>query len=135
MSRKNGGSPKGEIKRNDRIAGCIERMVANMEVGMACSIDMPLNLTNIRQFGAYYGGVLMALVFVRDNVIPMMKGDDKVYMEATFALATKSKDNARRLLESEYEVHFRNHERDKRGKLIKCEAYYAKRVTTYKEIV
>lgn len=135
MSRKNEGSPKGEIKQNVRIANALERIANNMEVGAACKMDIPLNLTNVLQFGAYYQGVLMTLCFVRDNVIPMLKGEDKVYMEATFALATKSKDNARRLLEREYRVHFRNHEKDKRGKVVKCEAYFAKRVTTYKEIV
>lgn len=135
MSKKNEGVPKGETKQNARIVGILERLVNNMEVSAACRLDIPLNLHNVKYYGAYYGDVLMALVFVRDNVVPMMKGEDRVYMEATFALATRSKDNARRLLEREYEVRFRNHEKDKKGKVVKCEAYFAKRVTTYKEIV
>lgn len=135
MSRRNEGSPKGEIKQNVRIANALERIANNMEVGVACKMDIPLNLTNVVQFGAYYQGVLMTLCFVRDNVLPMLKGEDKVYMEATFALATKSKDNARRLLERKYVVNFRNHEKDKKGKVVKCEAYFAKRVTRYEEVI
>lgn len=132
---KNESRSRGGIKQNDRIVGCIERMVANMEIGMSCSMDIPLNLTNIVQFGAYYQGVLMTLCFVRDNILPLIKGEDKVYMAASLELATKSKDNARRFLEREYDVRYRNHEKDKKGKVVKCEAYFAKCVTRYEEVV
>lgn len=132
---KNESRSKEEIKQNVRIATVLERLVNNMEVSAACRLDMPLNLHNVMYYGAYYGGVLMAMAFVRDNVVPIMKGEDRVYMEAVFDLVTKRKDNARRLLEGEYEVRFRNHEKDKRGKVVKCEAYFAKRVTTYKEVI
>lgn len=135
MGRKNEDISKGERKQNERLAASLERLVNNMEVSAACRSDMPLNLHNVMYYGAYYGGVLMALVFVRDNVVPSMKGEDRVYMEAVFELATKSKDNARRLLEREYEGHFRNHEKDKKGKVVKCEAYFAKCVTRYEEVV
>lgn len=135
MSKRNEGSPEGMIKQNVRIANALERIANNMDVGAACKINIPLNLTNVVQFGAYYQGVLMTLCFVRDNVLPMLKGEDKVYMEATFALATKSKDNARRLLDRVYVVNFRNQEKDKKGKVVKCEAYFAKRVTRYEEVI
>lgn len=131
---KNESSSKREIMQNERISRALERIANKMEARFACNIDIPLNIHNVVQYGAYYGGVLMALNFVREEFLPSMKGDDKVYMEASLNLATESKDNARRFIERAHEVRYRNWVRDKKGKLVKCEAFFAKKVVRYEEV-
>lgn len=61
--------------------------------------------------------------------------DHQVYQKAILDLIMDSKDNVDRFLSQDYdEIRYTDHERNKKGKLIKCRAYFAKRVTKYVEI-
>lgn len=60
--------------------------------------------------------------------------EDKVINKAVLDLIMSSKENVDRFLMEEYEIHVTDHERDKKGKLIKCRAYFAKKVVRYEEI-
>ena len=51
--------------------------------------------------------------------------DDAVYEKAELDLILSSQDNTRHFLCGDYRIHYRNHKRDKKGKLIKVEAYFA----------
>lgn len=62
------------------------------------------------------------------------KAEDKIYNKAILDLIVSSKDNVDRFLLGEYEIHFTDHERDKKGKLVKCRAYFARKVIKYEEI-
>ncbi|MCM1296824.1 MAG: hypothetical protein NC311_14900 [Muribaculaceae bacterium] len=67
--------------------------------------------------------------------LPHAKGDDLIYNKALIDLLTSSKDNVDRFLSDDYsEIRFTDHERDKKGKLVRCRAYFAKKVTIYQEI-
>lgn len=50
-------------------------------------------------------------------------GNGKVYTEAIMDLALSSLDNTHKYL-SDYKIGYRNFQHDKKGKLIKCEAYF-----------
>ena len=58
----------------------------------------------------------------------------KVYDDATVALIMQSPINMDYFLNQEYEIHFRNHEHDKKGKLRKCDAYFVKKSVIYEEV-
>ncbi len=61
--------------------------------------------------------------------------DEKIYNKAILDLIIDSKDNVDRFLSQDYdEIRFTDLERDKKGKLIKCRAYFAKKVIKYKEL-
>lgn len=91
----------------------------------------------------YVKGARDMLRLLRDNLLcdeskPKGYGKDKdhqVYQKAILDLIMDSKDNVDRFLSQDYdEIRFTDHERDKKGKLMKCRAFFAKRVIKYKEI-
>lgn len=52
--------------------------------------------------------------------------DDAIYMKAEMDLILSSKDATRHFLCGDLRIHYRGHERDKKGRLVKVEAYFAK---------
>lgn len=91
----------------------------------------------------YIDGARTMLRLLRDNLLcdePKPKGygkdkDHQIYQKAILDLIIDSMDNVDRFLSQDYdEIRFTDHERDKKGKLVKCRAYFAKRVVEYKEL-
>ena len=74
-------------------------------------------------------GARKMLLRLRDSYRFMPKTktdkDDAVYLQAELDLIVSSQDNTRHFLCGDYRIHYRNHQRDKKGKLIKVEAYFA----------
>lgn len=100
-------------------------------------------LCNINWYGAYLKGVKATINALRDYGlldIPKPKGgikakDYRIYNKAIIDLIMKDCISIDRFLGQEYDdIRFTDHERDKKGKLTKCRAYFAKRVTTTVEI-
>ena len=60
--------------------------------------------------------------------------EDRVMNRALLDLILSSKQNVERFLLEEYEMRFTDHERDKKGRLVKCRAYFAKKVSRYEEV-
>lgn len=60
--------------------------------------------------------------------------EDKVRNKAVLDFILSSKENVDRFLTGVYEIRLTDHERDKRGKLVKCRAYFVKKVVRYEEI-
>lgn len=88
-------------------------------------------------------GARNMLKLLRDNLLcdepkPKDYGKDKdhqVYQKAFLDLIMASKDNVDRFLSHDYdEIRFTDHERNKKGKLLRCRAYFARRVVGYKEL-
>lgn len=91
----------------------------------------------------YIDGARTMLLRLREHCLcdePKPKGygkdkDHQVYQKAFLDLIMDSKYNVDRFLSQDYdEIRFADHERDKKGMLVKCRAYFAKRVTTLTEI-
>lgn len=70
--------------------------------------------------------MLLRLLDVYD-ILPKGKKrkDDEVYIRAEMDLILSSKDNTRHFLCGDKFIRYRGHERDKKGKLIKVEAYFS----------
>jgi len=85
-------------------------------------MDRPMNLA---QWGEYVDGARAAAVKLIDEYVRARKPTkaDMPYLNAELAYITASKDNMWKWLQSDGKFHYRNHVRDKKGKLICVEAY------------
>lgn len=106
-------------------------------------INKPYGLRqHLIPWGIYIDGAREMLLRLRDHLLleePHQNGkvtaEDKIYNKAIIDMIISSKDNIDRFLYQDYdEIRFTDHQMDKKGKLIMCRAYFAKRVTTYNEI-
>ena len=60
--------------------------------------------------------------------------EDKIVNKAILDMIMYNKDNIDRFLMGQYEICLTDHEKDKKGRLVKCRAYFAKKIVTYKEV-
>lgn len=80
---------------------------------------------SLEYYGAYYLGALQSATKIIEEYIGRpCNGDGKVYRDAELRLITSDKRSMQLYMEGVKRIHYRNHERDKKGKLIKCEAYF-----------
>lgn len=135
----------------DRISGTVAYIRCKLEKRP----DIPLSLfdynavdeanllCNINYYGAYLKGVKTTINALREYGlldIPKPEGwnkdkDDKIYNKAMIDLIMQDSVSMDRFLAHDYDdIRFTDHERDKKGKLVKCRAYFEKRVTTSVEI-
>lgn len=102
-------------------------------------------LCNINNYGAYLHGMRTMLLQLREwgllaekrdkNGLPQPKGDELVFNKAIVDLLMSDAGNCDRFVGHDFEhIMFTDHERDRKGKLVKCRAYFAKRVTRYEEV-
>lgn len=86
-------------------------------------------------YGAYYLGALTAVnKFVEQYISKPWTGENKVYRDAEIRLITKDKRSMQLFLDGVYDIMYRNHERNAKGKLIRCEAYFANRYKNFEEV-
>lgn len=96
--------------------------------------EIKINVQRLAMYASYYQGARMIGVKVLEGIQNRKpKGDDWVYLEAEWRLYTESVRNMQLYLD-ETEVRFRNHQRDKKGKLISVEAYFVQRREVVTEI-
>ena len=118
----------------------IERALAILETHederakrFAIENEVKIDLHKMVFYAAYYQGALMAanamISFAQQNA----KGDDRVYRDAELSLITQSK-RTMELFMDNTQIRYRNHERDKKGKLVKCEAYFYKEQQIIQEV-
>lgn len=95
--------------------------------------EIKINVQRLAMYASYYQGARMIGVKVLEGIQNRKpKGDDWVYLEAEWRLYTESVRNMQLYMDG-YEVRYRNHQKDKRGKLIRCEAYFVERRTVFTE--
>lgn len=97
---------------------------------MAVEKDIKINLKNVVYYGVYLLGAQMAANKLIPYVMQNYRGDDKVYIKAELDMITSSKRNMQLWLD-ETPMRYRNHKRDKKGKLESCECYFVE----YKNII
>ena len=95
-----------------------------LERRMAIEKDIKVNLQHIAMYASYYQGALMAVRKVTESLLSNKpKKDDWIYLKAEWDLITSSKRNMQLYLDGT-EIRFRNHQRNKRGKIESVEAYF-----------
>lgn len=101
----------------------IEQAQDILERRLAVEKDIKVNLQNIVQYGAYLMGALDASKSIISFVNWNAKGEEKVYRDAELALITQSKRTMELFLNGT-QMRYRNHKRNKKGKLESCECYF-----------
>ena len=93
--------------------------------------ELKVNLQNVLYYGSYLLGALFAAKKLIPYVMQNWRGDDKVYIKAELDTMTSSKRNMQLWLE-DTQMRYRNHKRDKKGKLESVECYFVeyRNVTT-----
>lgn len=104
-----------------------------LERRMAVEMTVKINLQNVMYYGAYLLGAQMAADKLIPYVIQNYRGDDKVYIKAELDMITSSKRNMQLWLDGT-EMRYRNHKRDKKGKLESCECYFIENKNVIQEV-
>jgi hypothetical protein len=106
-----------------------------LERRMAVEKDIKINLRNLVYYGAYYQGAIMAVMKVTDSLLSgnKPKKDDWVYLKSEWELITSCKRNMQLYLDGT-EIRYRNHQRNKKGKLESVEAYFVEHRNIIQEI-
>ena len=101
------------------------------ELRLAALHQPKVNLLNIQHWSAYMQGARKAFLYIMEH-----EGDydNKVYRDAVFRLITSDLRYMGMFLTESHDICYRNHKRDKKVKLISCEACFAEKVVLYKEV-
>lgn len=94
-----------------------------LERRMAVEMNIKINLQNVMYYGAYLSGAQMVANKLIPYVMQNYRGDDKVYIKAELDTITSSKRNMQLWLDKT-PMRYRNHKRNKKGKLESCECYF-----------
>lgn len=93
------------------------------------------DLTRLDDFGMYYLGALLAVKKVLEMIqSPDWKNNEAPYREAILRLIIKDKRSMQLFMDGCYQICFRNHQKNKKGKVTYAEAYFAEQKTRYEEI-
>lgn len=102
-----------------------------------------INLHKLHDWACYTEGARMMLLRLREYFLceephpgdaRKVTAEDKVINKAILDLIMTDKRNVDRFLMQEHEIRITDHEKDKKGKLVKCRAYFARKVVKYEEI-
>lgn len=105
-----------------------------LERRLAVEKDIKVNLQHIAMYAAYYQGALMAVRKVTDSLLNNKpKKDDWIYLKAEWDFITSSKRNMQLYLDGT-EIQYRNHQRNKKGKLESVECYFVERRNIIQEV-
>jgi hypothetical protein len=106
-----------------------------LERRMAVEKDIKINLQNLVYYGAYYQGAIMAVKKITDSLLNgnKPKKDDWIYLKAEWSLITSSKRNMQLYLDGT-EIRYRNHQRNKKGKIESVECYFVEHRNVISEV-
>jgi hypothetical protein len=106
-----------------------------LERRMAVEKDIKVNLQHIAMYSSYYQGAIMAVRKITDSLLNgnKPKKDDWIYFKAEWDLITSSKRNMQLYLDGT-EIRYRNHKRNKKGKLESVECYFVEQRNVIMEV-
>jgi hypothetical protein len=101
---------------------------------MAVEKNIKVNLQHIAMYSSYYQGAIMAVRKITDSLLNNKpKKDDWIYLKAEWDFITSCKRNMQLYLDGT-EIRYRNHQRNKKGKLESVEAYFVEHRNIIQEI-
>ena len=103
-----------------------------LERRMEIEMSIKINLQNVMYYGAYLLGAQMVANKLIPYVMQNYRGDDKAYIKAELDMITSSKRNMQLWLDKT-PMRYRNHKRNKNGKLESVEAYFVEEVIKLKK--
>lgn len=115
----------------ERYLDALKAFESEEELRLAALHEPKVNLLNIQHWSAYMQGARRAFLYLMEHENDY---DNKIYRDAVFRLITSDLRYMGMFLTESHTICFRNHKRDKKGKLVSCEAYFAEKITIYKEV-
>lgn len=94
---------------------------------LEADLHVRVDMSKLQQYSAYMQGARVAILAFAEQFPQLFKGKDAAYNKALVNLVASSLLDTENFLTKEYEIRFRNHVQDKKGKCIACEAYFHKR--------
>ena len=94
-----------------------------LERRLGVNPELKVNFQNVVYYGAYLLGAQMTAKKLIPYVMKNYRGDDKAYIKAELDMITSSKRNMQLWLDGGTQIFYRNHKRDKKGKLESVEAF------------
>ena len=104
-----------------------------LERRLGINPELKVNFQNVLYYGSYLLGALMAAKKLIAYVMQNYRGDDKAYIKAELDMITSSKRNMQLWLAGT-QMCFRNHKRDKKGKLESCKCYFVEQRNVIQEV-
>lgn len=126
--------PQGELRIIEEARKILEQRECDEALMFAEQNEIKPSLHNIVYFGAYLDGARAMLKRLRDDThgkinLSGCKGKEcEIYDTAFLELISIDKNHMNMYLDNRYEVRFRNHVRDAKGKLKSVEAYFVKTI-------
>lgn len=109
------------------MGNCEGRMTDELEVlrREAAENPVPVKMGMLVRYSAYLQGARRMAQTLAERFPQMFGGKDGVYTKAEMMLVLSSLRATDLFLSGECEVRYRGHVRDRKGKLVECEAYFA----------
>lgn len=95
--------------------------------------ERPIDMRRLAHYSAYYSGVRKAVSKVVDYLSRPRTKEDDLYYLAELKLALKDIRTAQ-LWTDGVQISFRNHRKDRKGKLVSAEAYFCQEKIVREEI-
>lgn len=108
----------------------VARKVATNLIDQGCKVS----LHSVRYYAAYCQALREAYGKLFPQIIARLKGDEKVYKKAEYDLCMSCTDACYDYHVGTYRIGYKDHVRDKKGKLIGCTAYFFKETKIKTEI-
>lgn len=112
----------------------IAQAQAIIEKRLGVNPELKVNFENVLYYGSYLLGAQMAANKLIPYVIQNYRVDEKVYIKAELDTITKSKRNMQLWLD-ETPMRYRNHKRNKKGKLESVECYFVEYRNVIQEVI
>jgi hypothetical protein len=94
-----------------------------LERRLGVNPELKVNFQNVLYYGSYLLGAQMAAKKLIQYIMQNYRGEDKVYIKAELDFITSSKRNMQLWLDGT-PMRYRNHKRDKKGKLESVECLF-----------
>lgn len=105
-----------------------------LERRLGVNPELKVNFQNVLYYGAYLLGAQMAAKELIPYVMQNYRGDDKIYIKAELDTITSSKRNMQLWLDGT-PIRYRNHKRNKKGKLESVECYFVEYRNVIQEVI
>lgn len=118
----------------NRYLEALKTVESDEEMRLAMIHQPKFNLHNIMHYSAYMHGARDAMIRFYELYKPKSKSEDKIYTDAVFKLITSDIRYTGLFLQGGHDIRYRNHKRNSRGRLESVEAYFADKVSIYREV-
>lgn len=96
--------------------------------------ELKVPLQKVQFYASYMQGMREAYMRLFPRIIATAKKSERPYLEAEYRLLSSCIDACYDYQQGNYEIHYRDHVRDKRGNLVKCTAYFVRKANVAIEV-